>query len=137
MARKIIISNQDKFFENCKMGEVFTYAERYIPQELIEMASLFGVVVEYCPPNTPEYKEHGCNTMKVINIPNGKKTGKVAKIVYVSLATRVVVDENASWNDMLEAAKEKFHAKINNELNENVEEIKDDKECPYDSEHDD
>jgi hypothetical protein len=58
--------------------------------------------------------------------------GKVAKLVYVSLVTRVVVDENASEADILELAGVKLAEKIQNELTEHLESIEDDIECPYD-----
>jgi hypothetical protein len=57
---------------------------------------------------------------------------KVAKLVYVSLVTRVVVDENASEDEILNTARSKFIEKVTNELGENLEEIVDDTECPYD-----
>ena len=56
---------------------------------------------------------------------------KVAKLVYVSLLTRVVVDENASEEDIIDASRLKFVKKINEELGENIEMIQDDTECPY------
>jgi hypothetical protein len=57
---------------------------------------------------------------------------KVAKLVYVSLATRVVVDSDATDEQILEIAKANFLEKVNTELGEHLEEIIDDKECPYD-----
>lgn len=56
---------------------------------------------------------------------------KVAKIVCVSLMTRVVVDENATDEQIVELAKGKFKEKIEGELLENLEEIYDDEECPF------
>jgi hypothetical protein len=61
---------------------------------------------------------------------------KVAKLVYISLATRVVVDENASEDEILNAASVKFIEKITNEIQEHIEEIVDDEECPFDPEFD-
>lgn len=58
--------------------------------------------------------------------------GKVAKLVCVSLMTRVIVDENASEADILELAGVKLAEKIQNELTEHLESIEDDIECPYD-----
>jgi hypothetical protein len=57
---------------------------------------------------------------------------KVAKLVYISLATRVVVDENASEEEILNAARPNFTTKVQDELGEHLEEILDDEECPYD-----
>lgn len=56
---------------------------------------------------------------------------KVAKLVYVTLLTRVVVDTSASEDELLNIAKNKLIDKIKYELNENVEKIIDDTECPY------
>ncbi len=61
---------------------------------------------------------------------------KVAKLVYVSLATRVVVDEDATQEQILEAAKHRFIDKLQTELGENLEDIVDDTECPYDPDMD-
>lgn len=57
---------------------------------------------------------------------------KVAKLVYVSLVTRVIVDDNASDSEILMKAQMKFIEKIENEIYEHLEEIVDDTECPYD-----
>ena len=58
---------------------------------------------------------------------------KVAKLVLVSLMTRVVVDENATDEQILDAARPNFIEKVNTELGENLEEITNDTECPYGS----
>ena len=60
---------------------------------------------------------------------------KVAKLVYVSMVTRVIVDENASETDILIQAQSKFIEKIENEIHEHLEEIIDDEECPYEVEY--
>ena len=57
---------------------------------------------------------------------------KVAKLVMVSLMTRVIVDENSTDEQILEKAKARFQAKLdNNELMDNLESIEDDEELPY------
>jgi len=61
---------------------------------------------------------------------------KVAKLVSVSLMTRVIVEEGTSDVDILIQAQQKFIAQIENEINENLESIKDDTECPYNEEFD-
>ena len=61
---------------------------------------------------------------------------KVAKLVSVSLITRVIVDEGASESEILELAGIKLAEKIQHELTEHLEEIEDDVECPYDPEFD-
>lgn len=55
----------------------------------------------------------------------------VAKLVTVSLCTRVIVDENATDLEILEACKSNFVARVELELGENLESITDDTECPY------
>ena len=57
---------------------------------------------------------------------------KVAKLVLVSFMTRVVVDETATDEQILDLARPKFLEKVIHELHENLEEIKDDTEMPYD-----
>jgi hypothetical protein len=61
---------------------------------------------------------------------------KVAKLVTISLMTRVIVDENASEEEILNSARPKFIQKVQEELSENLEEIWYDNECPYDPEFD-
>lgn len=61
---------------------------------------------------------------------------KVAKLIAVSLLTRVIVDETASDDEIIAKAKSKFIDKINDELGENIEYIAPDTECPYDEDHD-
>lgn len=52
--------------------------------------------------------------------------------------TRVIVDEDATYEQILDAAKSNFLDKINNnELMENLEEIVDDNECPCGTFHKD
>ena len=64
------------------------------------------------------------------------KSSKVAKLVYVSFATRVIVDVNATDEEIIEASKENFLIKVNNDLHENLEEIIDDEEMPYNKSYD-
>lgn len=56
---------------------------------------------------------------------------KVAKLVMVSMMTRIVVEENATDEQMLEASKPAFLMKINTEIGEHLERIIDDTECPF------
>lgn len=56
----------------------------------------------------------------------------VAKLVYITLVTRVIVDESDDEVAIIGKAKKGFQAKIDNdELTENIVKIKKDKECPY------
>jgi hypothetical protein len=59
---------------------------------------------------------------------------KVAKLVYVSMVTRVIVDEDATEEQIINVAQYKFMDKVQTELCENLENIVDDTECPYDPE---
>tara|TARA_R110000787_G_scaffold220447_2_gene329202 strand:+ start:498 stop:1010 length:513 start_codon:yes stop_codon:yes gene_type:complete len=55
---------------------------------------------------------------------------KVAKLVYYSFMTRVIVDEDATESQIVLASKKNMIAKVNTELGENLEEIRSDDECP-------
>jgi uncharacterized protein (UPF0212 family) len=57
---------------------------------------------------------------------------KKAKLVYISLATRIIVDENATDEEIMKQAIPKFIDKLNDDgILDNVEDIVDDEECPY------
>lgn len=57
---------------------------------------------------------------------------KVAKLVVFSLMTRVIVDENATDDEIVAKARPRIQAKIDNdELIENIESIDNDNEIPY------
>jgi hypothetical protein len=62
---------------------------------------------------------------------------KVAKLVYLNLVTRVVVDENATEQEIIDVAKERFIDKIDLEIDEHIDDIVDDVECPYNPSIDD
>ena len=62
--------------------------------------------------------------------------GKVAKLVTITMTTRIIVDEDASEMDIIEKASIRMSEKIQHEFNENLESICDDIECPYDPETD-
>lgn len=62
--------------------------------------------------------------------------GKVAKLVTVTMTTRIIVDENATEEQIIELASIKMSEKFQEEFNENIESIQDDTECPYDEEFD-
>ena len=62
---------------------------------------------------------------------------KKAYLVYVSLATRVVVDENTTEQDIIKLANANILDNIITDgIFENVEELIEDEECPYDKEFD-
>ena len=54
-----------------------------------------------------------------------------AKLVAVSLMTRVVVSDDATDEEILQSAKKNFLEKVETELSENLEFIEDDEEIPY------
>lgn len=53
-----------------------------------------------------------------------------AKLVYYSFVTRVVVPEDATEEQIVEASKSDMMSKVEGDLHENLEEIIDDIECP-------
>lgn len=55
---------------------------------------------------------------------------KVAKLVAYSFMTRVVVDEDATDDQIIQASKRMIKLKVQDELGENLESIEDDEECP-------
>ena len=54
----------------------------------------------------------------------------IAKLVRYSFVTRVVVPEDATDEDIVKASQYSMLEKVASELNENLEEIVDDLECP-------
>jgi hypothetical protein len=61
---------------------------------------------------------------------------KTAKLVTAYLKTRVVVEDNATEDDIIWAAKQNFREILENDIGENIEEIEDDEEVPYNPETD-
>ena len=57
---------------------------------------------------------------------------KVAKLVSMSMMTRVIVDENATPLEIMKASKQNFIEKVRDEFMENIDDIMDDTEMPYD-----
>ena len=58
---------------------------------------------------------------------------KVAKLVRVTLITRIIVEEGTTREKILETARRNFIDSINNDLSENVDSIENDTECPFSS----
>jgi hypothetical protein len=56
---------------------------------------------------------------------------KIAKLVTLTLQTRVVVEEGTDDEEVMELARPKFADKIKYEYLENIEEVIEDKEQPY------
>lgn len=62
---------------------------------------------------------------------------KIAKLVEVSLMVRILVDIDATEEQIIEATYPKLQARLDNrEVGENIASIEDDTECPYDPEFD-
>ena len=57
--------------------------------------------------------------------------GKVAKLVKVCLVTRVIVDEDATDDQILQKSTMAFKLKVNEELSEHLDSIEPDVECPF------
>ena len=56
---------------------------------------------------------------------------KVAKLVSCNLMTRVIVEENATEDEIIRAAKHNLIYTVNESLGDNIDTIEDDEECPY------
>ena len=67
-------------------------------------------------------------------ITNTREPMKKAFLVRASFVTRIVVDENATEQEKLEAAAIKISEKATYEFTENLESIEEDTESPYDPE---
>ncbi len=59
-------------------------------------------------------------------------SNKVAKFVEVTITARVIVDENATEEQILEAAKKRIQYKALNEYSESGVKVYNDEDCPYD-----
>jgi hypothetical protein len=62
--------------------------------------------------------------------------GKVAKLVRVMVTTRVIVDDNASEDEIMETALPRLLDNLQTNAFENIEDIVDDTEVPYDPDMD-
>jgi len=56
---------------------------------------------------------------------------KIAKLIKVSLMTRVVVDEKATDEQIFNEAMCKLKVQLHHDKMENIENIEDDTECPF------
>ncbi len=57
---------------------------------------------------------------------------KVAKLVEVNFLTRVIVDEDATEDQIIAASYKGFQDKLDNrEVGDNLSSIENDEECPY------
>lgn len=55
---------------------------------------------------------------------------KVAKLVLWSPMVRVVVEDDATYDEIVNAAKMKFYTTLVSDYKENIEDVIDDLECP-------
>ncbi len=60
----------------------------------------------------------------------------IAKLVITNIVTRVIVEDNATKDQILNAAKVLIIESINEDLEQHVEEIMDDTEQPYNNNND-
>lgn len=63
---KLTHHNRNSFFDNIKKGELFTYSTNMLLTDVRQVAIQNGWMIQYYPPGTPEYKEHGSQTCKVV-----------------------------------------------------------------------
>src|SRR3990172_9904176 len=115
-----------KEITNCITGEQNKFPNEYFVYDNIKKCEVF--IPNFKPMSYQEIKDKAIELNN--KIENNMK--KVAKLVYVSLLTRVVVNENATDEEIMETAKPKLIDKIKQEGLENLEEIVDDTEVPYD-----
>lgn len=82
--KKLNLHNQEEFFKKLQPGEIFTYTLDFDAQEVIKLAKQDGVEVSYCKPNSIEYLQYGCYTVKVIeskNLPALKTYNQVEALI--------------------------------------------------------
>lgn len=90
-----------------------------------------GHISEITMATLEDIKKHRDELIKHLSV--SKKTDKVAKLVRVTLITRVVVDAKATREQIIEASKANFIDKIRDtSFGENIDSIRKDKEVPYD-----
>ena len=56
------------FFAGLSEGAVFVYSNSFLFEDIQLLAKKHGVELVYCEPDSKEYKEHGCNTVKVESV---------------------------------------------------------------------
>lgn len=87
--------------------------------------------------NNRDYRESFAYVFTEVVERNYDWGKKVAKIVEVSLAVRVVVDENATEDEIIAAVYPKVRERIEcHDLGDNIVDIADDEELPYDESYD-
>jgi hypothetical protein len=67
--RILTVYNEDMFFSECKVGEVFNYTQVFTLKDVLKLADKNGVIIRYCPPKSKEYIKHGSYTCKVLSVP--------------------------------------------------------------------
>lgn len=60
-----LYSDLPGFFQRLKRGDVFTYGMGFDLEMVFSLAHEQGLMVQYCPPGTPAYREHGSMTCQV------------------------------------------------------------------------
>ena len=75
--RQLTRGNAATFFNETKIGDLFTYSESFILPEVRELARKNNFLVQYCPPESEPYKRHGAMTVRVTGRPNVKAVIRV------------------------------------------------------------
>ena len=63
---KLTEQNKVQFIVNLKENDVFTYSSSFDAKEVIRLGKSAGVEIEYCKPNSKNYKLYGSFTCKVV-----------------------------------------------------------------------
>ena len=60
---KLTSKNQHQFFgKKVKHGDLFNYSQVFLHNDVVKLAKKHGYWVDYCKPESKEYKMHGCFT---------------------------------------------------------------------------
>lgn len=68
---KLTEKNKNVFFNhltNLEVGVVFTYSQSFLYRDVQKLAFEKGVIIEYCPPESEEYKKFGCFVCKIVAV---------------------------------------------------------------------
>ena len=131
MTDKAIVGDLISFYTSCN-------ADRIKLSGVVELDEGLGLVVKVH--NHELVDETQVLELKklvdVVVLERKKESKKVAKLVAISLMTRVIVDEDATDEQIVQEAKKNFQAKLdNNELMDNLESIENDEEIPFGEGH--
>jgi hypothetical protein len=66
--KKLTLGNRKVFFQNVEEGELCTYNDAYLFDDVRKLAEEFNVDIEYILPEDPEYQQHGCYCFKIVRV---------------------------------------------------------------------